>query len=323
MRSSGVRLLLCCGCLCIPGLGWSQQPADSRKVKPPTSTGQFVFQLAPNSLSKNPRVDMTVYGEVTDAGKALPLPTTQQPQYYIAQSGGFHASEFAPAGERVPREEIVTQHVKKALKTAGYVESPESTTPTLVITYNWGSQYRSEMGDRDWGIATRARMVGGNAFAEELIGVLKNQQTAFEDRGMRPDGTMRVRGAAGADMIRLIQAFQSMTPVENYKRADDNNPQLLEQVRGEFYYIIVSAYDYGAMLQRKRTLLWRTHLTVDSRGVSLNDTLDVLLLSGTPYIGKETGRPGSISKTVIRRGSVEIGAPQKAEFIEESAPAKR
>lgn len=163
-------------------------------------------------------------------------------------------------------------------------------------------------------------MVGGETFAKELIGMLKKQQTEFEDRGMRPDGTMRFRGASGQNSLMLMQAFQSMTPVEQFKRADDNNPQLLDQVRGEFYYIIVSAYDYASMLQRKRTLLWRTHLTVDSRGVSLVDTLEALVTSGTPYLGKETGRPGSISKTVIRRGRVEIGAPQKTEFLEDAVP---
>ena len=333
----------------------AQVESTDRTVKPPTSTGEFVFSLLPKSFNKNAKVDMTVFGEVTEAGKAMPLPTPQQPVLYIAQSGGFRPDRLAPLGERAPATAVIDAHVKKAMTAAGYTLAAESQTPHIAVAYTWGSLYRST------DILTRASIVGGPKFAKEIAVVLGKQREYAENaedmrrihtpvfmRGSREfaaggmydnisnrstfAGDYRyVNGSAtrGRAIPRAsipLFDFDAFNPEETYKRQDWNNATLLEQVRGELYYVVISAYDQPALARGERVLLWRTRLTVDASGVSMVDTLPVLLTNSSAYLGKETGRPGTLLKPVQRTTKIEFGNAEVKEYMDPgpaAAPEKK
>ena len=281
----------------LPAILCAQTPANpsDRKVKPPTSSGQWVFSLLPNSMDKNAQVDMTVFGEVTPAGAAKPLPTAQSPQYYITQSGGFRPDQLTPINEKTPSDATVTAHIDKSLRTAGYLPAENGKAPDLLVVFHWGSQYGR---DEDTNITSRALLIGGEAFAKELDDVIRREREEQHVRRMMH----RTQTAA-----MMAIAFKPISPVEMFKRRDENNPMLYEQAMGDFYYVVISAYDYQAAQKRQRVLLWRTRLTVDSSGVSLVDTLPALLFNAGPYLGKETGRAGTFTKKMLRSGTVEIG----------------
>jgi hypothetical protein len=296
----------------LPAVLGAQTPTNSsdRKVKPPTSSGQWSLSLLPKSMDKNARVDMTVFGEVTSAGAAKPLPTAQSPQYYVAQSGGYRPDRIAPLGEKTPSDATVTTHIDKSLRAAGYLPAEEGKTPDLLVVFHWGSQYGR---DEDSTIMTRALLIGGDAFAKELDDVLRRQR---EERQLQRDLTGRQTvthfSASGRTTftrqnVNTMAAFASFSPIEQFKRRDDNNALLLEQATGDLYYVLISAYDFPALQKGQRVLLWRTRLTVDASGVSLVDTLPALLFNAGPYLGKETGRAGTFTKKMLRSGSVEIG----------------
>jgi hypothetical protein len=290
------------------------QPAtpSERKIKPPTSSGQWVFSLLPNSMDKNAQVDMTVFGEVTPAGAKKPLPTAQSPQYYVAQSGGFRPDQLTPLDEKTPSVARVTDHIDKSLRSAGYLPAEEGKAPDLLVVFHWGSQYGR---DEDTNITSRALLIGGEAFAKEVDDVVRRQR---EEQQLQ---RMLYRSQSSA----MAAAFRSISPVEMFKRREENNAQLFEQLMGDFYYVIISAYDYPAAQKGKRVLLWRTRLTVDASGVSLVDTLPALLFNAGPYLGRDTGRAGTFTKKMLRSGTVEIGPGEVVDdnVVQPESPAPK
>jgi hypothetical protein len=291
----------------LPAILCAQPPPNpsERKVKPPTSSGQWVFSLLPNSLDKNAQVDMTVFGEVTPAGAAKPLPTAQSPQYYVTQSGGYRPDQLTPINEKTPSDAAVTAHIDKSLRTAGYLPAENGKVPDLLVVFHWGSQYGR---DEDTNITSRALLIGGEAFAKELDDVVRREREEQHLQRM----LHRTQTAA-----MMTIAFKPISPIERFKRLDENNAMLFEQAPGDFYYVIISAYDFPAAQKGRRTLLWRTRLTVDASGVSLVDTLPALLFNAGPYLGRETERAGTFTKKMLRSGTVEIGA---SEVIDDNVP---
>jgi hypothetical protein len=116
--------------------------------------------------------------------------------------------------------------------------------------------------------------------------------------------------------------FSGFLPLEQYKRAEWDNESIYLHVSGEFYYAVISAYDYATVAHGKPVLLWRTQLTVDSGGVSMTDALPALLANAGPYLGKDTGRPGTFVRPVVRTGRVEVGTPTVTE-LQATPPAPR
>src|SRR5512135_740165 len=95
MRSP-VRFLAATLLVLMPALPGVAEPAPAPK---PVKRDQWVFSLLPKSFQKNPKLDLTVVTEMTDAGKKLPAVTPGQPAYFEPFSAGFHA-----LGEQVGNE---------------------------------------------------------------------------------------------------------------------------------------------------------------------------------------------------------------------------
>ena len=91
---------------------------------------------------------------------------------------------------------------------------------------------------------------------------------------------------------------------------------LTDQASDDLYFVMVSAYDFAALKQRQRRLIWRANLTVSARGVSMTDSLPALVLTGAPYFGRDL-KESEILFRNVRRGVVELG-PSK--IIESSMP---
>jgi hypothetical protein len=296
-------------------LNAQESDVENRRVKPPSSSGHFVFSLLPKSLDKNAMVDMTVLGEVTQAGAAQQLPSAQSPVYYVAQAGGFQGAG-SMAGEKTPLSDAIALHVQKSLRSGGYTEATGEKKPDVAVIYHWGSE---QLYDSD-SVRRRALLIGGDAFANELTEALVRQREHNEtQRALTGRHTVLITNAHRASRSGLNNVFAArgttnigadfavFSPLERFKQKHENNAMLLEQSFSGIYYVIISAYDYAAMTKGERVLLWRTRMTVDSSGVSFADTMPVLLANAAPYLGKDTGRAGTFSKKMLRSGTVKIG----------------
>ena len=84
--------------------------------------------------------------------------------------------------------------------------------------------------------------------------------------------------------------------------------------------MVASAYDYASVAQGKRTLLWRTNMTVNTAGVNMKETLPPLIATAAPFFGRETEGPEALQRRINRKGTVEIGNSTVVEYMDASAP---
>lgn len=239
-------------------------------------SGKFHFDLLPKAFTPNPTLELTVYGELTDYGRTLPEASPQNPVYYVAHNSGFRPMGHATGGEHPPMPEVLEQTFLRALAGRGYLASPDKEhPPALMLNYFWGSHTAldPEMAGmfhelHEQNMVERALLVGGRAYARKL-----RQELDF--------GTTILDHSLKQDYLR-------------YQAAHD------------LYYVVISAYDFSSLANGERKLAWRTTMTVNAQGVSMQESLPPLIFSGSHYLGRDSGEPVVIRRDV-RRSTVKLG----------------
>lgn len=271
--------------------------ASSSKAAPQDS--KWVFSLLPKAFQRNPRIDLSVITEYTELGKKVALPTVDKPYYYLAQSGGFHAEGHGVQDQTPVEVDKLQQQLKSALAGNGYVEASEGHPATLVLFFFWGVHNRldeeyDDLGNRN--LLSRAKLVGGEKFAAELLKVLEEES---------------MTAPIGGDL---------MDPLHRFIERDDLTRQLMEQTFDDCYYLVISCYEGAAMAKGERHLLWRTKMSTAAQGIGMKESMPALLAGGTPFLGRPMDGPAVVDKQIHREGNVKIGEPQVKEYIE---PAKK
>jgi hypothetical protein len=261
----------------------------------------WTFEALPRAFQKNPLVDMTVITEMTALGKKRPLATPARPAYYAATIGPPR-EEGQPDGNTHPLSpDVVQAGMQHALAINGFLPADSSHRPSLVVIFVWGTYNRIPINHVDPGnknVVARALLVGGEKFAGEF------QQAIERDQAMMEAGT-----PLGPNSF-----------FRQFRRRDAKTEQLVNQARGEIYFIVASAFDYAAMTRNERQLLWRSRLTVDTRGVSMSDTLPELMASGAPFLGRDMAESALLMRHADRNGQVDIGTLKVVEPPAETKP---
>lgn len=291
-------------------------PAPAKPAEKKSGESQWVFSLLPKSLQKNPRLELTVITEMTEAGKKRPPVSPAQPAYFVTQSGGFRQLGHAPGNEKSLSPAQVEKILTHALAANGYLPAqPPARAPTLAIMFVWGSHNLLVEGDDEnpslsgqavaRNLLDRAALVGGEKFARQMLDLF-TQADALSTAAsvpVAPDG-QAVIGQAQLDF---------MNPVNQFKLLSAKNEFLVDQAAADVYYVVASAYDYASLARKERVLLWRTRMTVAAQGVSQEQTLPTLIASAAPFLGKEMAEPEILSKRAVREGTVEVGVPTVVE----------
>lgn len=281
-----------------------------------TGGSHWIFSLLPKIAQPNPPLEITVITEMTEEGKKLRPPSPQEPAFIHLHSLGYKQLGDASGGETtVPGGEL-EKLLLRSLATNGYQPaSLPAQPPSLVIFYYWGTHSVLTEGDAEnpglsaeqirRNVLDRAALVGGAKFARELQKLLEetddfviaaNAQLASGGEPPIPPG---------------VVAFSN--PVNLFKLRNANNELLLNQVAGDVYYLVASAYDYQSVVANQKILLWRTRMTVASRGVSQQQSLPALVLNAGPFFGREMKEPEILFKRTVREGSIEMGTPTVVE----------
>lgn len=312
LRLVSARLIIC---RCAALLACACAPLDAKAADAPPSApdSKWVFDLLPKSLQKNPRLDVTILSELTEAGRKLSAVDPAHPAYYVLQSGGYHARNGDTVGEaKVAREEI-DAFVRKSLAQAGYlsVDSAPGKRPSLVLTYIWGvhgeplASETMSPGELDRNLRERATLVGGEKFAKKLLELVRRNSELMDAQtsGLRLDvGTDRpAPPPVGAEL------FAFMNPIERFRAESPKNATLLEQVRGDMYYVVVSAYDHDQLAQGQRVLLWRTRMTAGADGVAQTQAVPTLVRTAAAYFGRDMPEPATISPRTSGEGRTSFG----------------
>lgn len=237
--------------------------------------GRLSFELLPKAFQKNPRLEMTVVTEFTPYGRTLPTATPEHPVYYIGSNSGFLERGDPIGGLHPPDPNYLGRVLRRALDSASFRAADQTHPPTLALFFHWGSHAAMD----------------------------------FEMRGLFPEKAYRERLeravlVGGHEFQRMLinQYAYGELPVEAISRMDF----LRAQATSDLYFVVVSAYDYDALRQGQRRLVWRTNLTVSAHGVAMVDSLPALILTGAPYFGQRT-EGAEILFRRVHRGVVTLG----------------
>jgi hypothetical protein len=316
-RTAG-RLLLA---LLPAGAAWTA-PAPP-PIKDPADT-QWVFAFLPKAFQRNPRLDLTVITELTAEGKKRPEVSVQHPAYYIAQSAGYRRTIGAPSGDKTLPPDKIDEFVRRSLATRGYQPASTASPATLVLVYSWGVHARLDQDGLQTGdqlaqnLLDRAGLVGGEKFKAEFMAMLAEATAQVDAAVSSPTRHMTMDGAAVAPVLGPEQ-LEFISPVNRFRERSAKNEFLLEQVAGDVYFVIVSAYDHEALGRGQRVLLWRTKMTVSADGVSQTDSLPALINSAAPYFGRDMSEPATLTPRTFPKGRVKL-APLTFPDEEPDAP---
>ena len=240
--------------------------------------GDFVFSILPKSLQKNPTLEMTFNTELTDYGRLLRAASPEHPVYFVEQDAGFHQLGWTVGREQLARGPELASALHTALANNGYLPAATGHPAGLAIIYYWGSHNKPDVDTaRDFPLRAwqntleRAVLVGGKKLAASM-------------------SFMMEWGATPADR-------------------DDKRLYLIDQTDGDLYYVVASAYDYGALARGERRLAWRTTMTVTSAGLAMGETLPALITSAAPFFGKNMEEPEIGARRVSRDGHIFVGTP--------------
>lgn len=319
MKPKYSSLASACATLLGVTAGFAAEPDVTAPTKvPKKASSEWVFELLPKSMQKNPRLDLTVITEMTEAGKKLPPVSAQEPAYFELFSPGPKHLGHSQGNEVTLKPDEIDRLLQRSLAINGYLPaSPPALPPTLLIIYTWGSHSLLTEGDDENPVLSgnqvarnlldRAALVGGEKFAKNLLDLF----TQADAMSLASSA----RTAPGSEPVITPALADFMNPVSMFKRASAKNEFLVDQAASNVYYVVASAYDHRSVTEKKRLLLWRTRMTVAAQGVSQVQTLPTLVLSAAPYFGREMTEPEVLSKRAIREGTVEVGTPTVVEPI--------
>lgn len=239
-------------------------------------TGDFVFNLLPKSLQRNPFLEMTFNTEYTPYGHTQPTASAQNPLYYELNDAGFRQLGWSVAGEKPPPANQMHQALVRALEKNGYLPADQHHRPDLFINYFWGTHNRPDDNlGHDFpellrkNILERALLIGGKSLADNI--------------------NFTMQWGVGQ------------------RQNVDKMEFLSDQADESIYFIVASAYDYHALAGNDRKLVWRTTMTAASAGLALDEAMQPLITSGGKFLGRETPEPEIGSRRILRDANVEVG----------------
>ena len=235
----------------------------------------FKFSLLPKAFQKNPELEMTAFTVMTDYGRTITPPSAQAPVYYEMNDGGMQMRGDAAGHNELPPAAVLTDTLQRTLAASGYLPAKGEHKPGLLLVYFRGAHDRL---DRETAeefpnlarkyVMERALLIGGKDYAHKL-------ETDLDQPSLNID-------------ISLKQKF------------------FKSQALDDLYYVVVSAYNYDDALHNQRRLLWRTTMTVNSHGISMNQGMPALIVMGENFYGRETTQP-MLMRRDVRSGTIKLG----------------
>lgn len=240
-------------------------------------------------------VQVITVTDTTPAGLLRRRPTAANPVYYTAINAGYRDFGGIIAGEKIPPKEEVLKTIAKVLAKQGYLLATPEHPPALLLLWTWGTMNTDRM------------YMGG----DDTEGRQVNRRQLLRFMGAYKLGLISKEGSAFQDEL----SYTGMM----FKDADS---EMISDLASEDLYVAaISAYDFAAAARSQKELLWTTKISCPSRGLSLPETLPVMLALAGPNIGRETAKPVSVTATEKFKTEVKVGDPTVVEYLDPSKGA--
>lgn len=222
----------------------------------------------------------------------------ETPAEAAAQTTTYYASlsaEPSAIGRMAGRSKLVPSAIEslmtKVLAEKGYVRAGSTQQPSLMIVYQWGewsadglpaqdveqSNYRLAI-DK---IRARALMVGGQVFANQFRAALIESSTQGELNRQGLGG----RGGPAANSLAQMAGLND--PVRRFRDESIKTLFLVDQSTRDCYFVVVKAYAFDPLTTARGELVWRTSMTVSTRGLSPQKAIPMLVAGGAPWLGAQ------------------------------------
>lgn len=237
-------------------------------------------------------VQVITVTDTTPAGALRRRASAVNPVYYIAVNAGYREVGGMVAGEKVPVKEEVLKTMAKVLGKQGYLPATAEHPASLLMLWTWGTMNTDRM------------FMGG----DDTEGRQVNRRQLLRFMGAYKLGLISKEGSALQDELSSAGMMFKDAPSE-----------LISDMASEDLYIAaIAAYDHAAAVRGQKELLWTTKISCPSRGLSLPETLPVMLALAGPNIGRETLRPVVVTATEKFKTEVSIGDPTVVEYLEKN-----
>ncbi|MSU47762.1 MAG: hypothetical protein EXS37_01470 [Opitutus sp.] len=230
--------------------------------------------------------------DTTPEGALRRRPSAANPVYYMAVNAGYREFGGSIAGEKIPPKEEVLKTIAKVLAKQGYLPGTNEHPPALLLLWTWGTMNTDRM------------YMGG----DDTEGRQVNRRQLLRFMGAYKLGLISKEGSA----------FQDEMSYSGMMFKDVDSEMISDLATEDLYVAAISAYDFAAAARSKKELLWTTKISCPSRGLSLPETLPVMLALAGPNIGRETPKPVSVTATEKFKTEVKIGDPTVVEYLEQN-----
>lgn len=235
-------------------------------------------------------VEVITVTDTTPVGALRRPASATNPVYYSAVNVGYRDFGGIIAGEKIPNKDEVVKTIAKVLAKQGYLPASDAKPPSLLLLWTWGTMNTDRM-------------------------YLSADDT--EGRQVNRRQLMRFMGAYKLGMISKDRSgFQDEFYNQGLLFRDADQDLIADLATEDLYVAAISAYDYAAALRQEKVLLWTTKISCPSRGLSLPETLPVMLTLAGPNIGRETAKPVHVTAADKLKPDVKVGDPTVVEYIE-------
>jgi hypothetical protein len=308
-------------------------PVDEAKPAELMS-GKWAFHLLPKALQRNPELDMTVITEMTPEGDDRPLVTPEEPAYYLLQPAKLMSVGEGSVGRKPVPADALQAMLQAALAKNGFLAAnPPAHAPTLLLVCEWGLHAGisvDEFSDPEMrGIRSQAAALGGKVFAEEAVYAIRHDpeirlsvlQSNELERKILLERAALVGGGQFARVLKRV--LEQTVDQIRAGQVGIGNPEssalhafvahnlkaryLFDQAADDVYFVVATAYDYDAFSRGERHGLWRTKMTVSTTGVSMAESMPVLVRGAAPFLGRPMSEAATLTAPVHRGAQVDIG----------------
>ena len=196
--------------------------------------------------------------ERADAATSSPVPSFS----YFAIDGGFVEAGDPVGGDTPPNPADVAIALRESLASQHHQPAVSPSDPAVVLIYHWG------VIRRDSNAITPASDISPN---------------------------LRARLSLVAPQ-KLVDRIASRLVTRRYSHLGDvfdypDERDALDNARDDRYFVIVSAYDYAALVRGESTLRWRTRLSAATNSGSMAQVVPALLRKDAEFLARHLEEP--------------------------------
>jgi hypothetical protein len=275
--------------------------------------GSTAMVLLGGGLSAAETVATAVYARIAKDYKRERLSDgTFKPEFYALANGGRIAGTGSDLTvDRVAYPEVA-EISARLLAQRNYHYAQNAKQADLMIVLHWGTTIAFNSGNYSQAVNQVAATMAG---AEpQGMGSMERDQSAVPSDGASEGALLmlmaenRARDQINLPNARLLGYIDDINESNDIRRwagGGDRYNDLIADVEESRYYIIISAYDFGQLVNhQKKKLRWQTRVSVRAPGNQFDDSFAAMLKGAAKYFGQDSGRLVRGEET---KGTVELG----------------